>query len=71
MTDRPVAFITAGAGAGIGAAVSRRLAGDGYDVVVTDAHERRCGEMADNLAADHGRPFLSIPLDVTDRDAVA
>ena len=70
MTDRPVALITAAAGAGIGAAVTRRLATDGYDVVITDAHERRGGEMAQSLEAEHGRPFLSIVLDVTDHDAV-
>ena len=70
MSDRPVALITAGAGAGIGAAITHRLAGDGYDVVVTDAHERRCGEMADALESEHERPFMSISLDVTDHEAV-
>jgi 3-oxoacyl-[acyl-carrier protein] reductase len=70
VTDRRVALVTAGAGAGIGAAIVRRLAADGYDVVVTDAHERRCGETADALSAEHGRPFLSYRLDVTDFAAV-
>jgi 3-oxoacyl-[acyl-carrier protein] reductase len=66
----PVVIVTAGAGAGIGAAVVRELAGEGWDVVITDAHERRCGELAEELAAEHGRPFLALPLDVTDFDAV-
>jgi 3-oxoacyl-[acyl-carrier protein] reductase len=70
VSERRVAIVTAGAGAGIGAAVVRRLAADGYDVVVTDAHERRCGEIAASLAAEHGRPFSSYVLDVTDFDAV-
>ena len=69
-TERRVALVTAAAGAGIGAAIARRLAADGYDVVITDAHERRCGEFARQLADEHGREFLSMPLDVTDFDAV-
>lgn len=67
---RKVALVTAAAGAGIGAAVARRLAADGMDVVVTDAHERRCGELAQALGDEFDRPFLARPLDVTDYDAV-
>jgi 3-oxoacyl-[acyl-carrier protein] reductase len=70
MTERKVAVVTAAAGAGIGAAISRRLAADGFDVVVTDAHERRSKELADSLAEEHGRDFLSLPLDVTDAAGV-
>ena len=70
MTDRKVAFVTAAAGAGIGAAIARQLAADGMHVVITDAHAKRCGEFAECLAKEHGRPFLSYPLDVTDYDAV-
>lgn len=70
MSERKVAIVTAAAGAGIGAAVARRLAADDFDVVVTDAHERRCQEFADQLADEHDRPFMSRPLDVTDFDAV-
>ncbi len=70
MEDRRVAVITAAAGAGIGAATARQLAADGLDVVVTDVHERRCGEFAARLEQDFGRPFLSFPLDVTDFEAV-
>ena len=66
MQDRPVALVTAAAGAGIGAAVARRLAADGLDVVVTDAHERRHSEAASRLAGEFGRPFASYQLDVTD-----
>jgi 3-oxoacyl-[acyl-carrier protein] reductase len=70
MHDKKVAVITAAAGAGIGAAITRRLATDGFDVVVTDAHERRCKEQAEELAREHQRPFLALPLDVTDAAAV-
>ena len=69
-TVRQVAMVTAAAGAGIGAAIARRLARDGFDVVITDAHERRCEELAGALAEEHGRDFLSISLDVTDHDGV-
>ncbi|MDA8261209.1 MAG: SDR family NAD(P)-dependent oxidoreductase [Actinomycetota bacterium] len=65
-----VAFVTAGAGAGIGAAIVTRLAGDGLDVVVTDAHERRASELAERLSQEHGREFMSLAVDVTDEVAV-
>ncbi len=68
--DRAVALITAAAGAGIGASVARQLAADGMDVVVTDAHGRRCGEFAATLSEEFGRPFSSHELDVTDHDQV-
>jgi len=71
MTTEPrVALVTAAAGAGIGAAAARRLAHDGFDVVVTDAHERRCHEFADTLAVEVGRQVSSYHLDVTDHAQV-
>lgn len=63
-------MVTAGAGAGIGSAIVRMLAAEGWDVVVTDAHERRTRELAHTLTEEHGRDFLGIPLDVTDYGAV-
>lgn len=71
MAERKVAVISAAAGAGIGAAIAQQLAMDDFDVVITDAHARRCTEFAEALAAEWGRPFLALPLDVTDYDAVA
>ncbi|GAB05236.1 SDR family oxidoreductase [Gordonia amarae] len=70
MTDNKVAFVTAAAGAGIGAAIAARLAADGYDVVVTDAHERRCKEAAAALSAQYGREFLGLAVDVTDENSI-
>lgn len=71
MDDRNTALVTAAAGAGIGAAVARRLARDGFDVVLTDVHERRGTQLADELATEHGRPFDFRLLDVADAVAVA
>ena len=69
-TGPPVALVTAAAGAGIGAAVARRLAHDGLDVVVTDAHERRCHLFAEALADEVGREVSAHQLDVADHDQV-
>ncbi len=69
MSERNVAVITAAAGVGIGSAIARKLAADGMEVVITDAHERRCGEYAEQFAQEVGRPFVSMPLDVTDPGA--
>jgi len=44
-----VAIVTAAAGAGIGQATVRRLAAEGASVVVTDAHEKRTMEVAEDL----------------------
>ena len=66
MEKRKVALVTAAAGAGIGASIARQLVDDGLDVVITDVHEQRCGELAAELSENLGREFLSKPLDVTD-----
>lgn len=70
MHERKTAVVTAAAGAGIGAAIARKLAEDGLTVVVTDAHGRRASEYAQKLANEFGRPFPSFPLDVSDFEAV-
>jgi 3-oxoacyl-[acyl-carrier protein] reductase len=69
--ERRVAMVTAAAGAGIGAAIVRELATDGWDVVITDAHSRRVTEHVTALSEEFGREFLGIHLDVTNYDAVA
>jgi len=65
-----VALVTAAAGAGIGQAVARALAAAGADLVVTDVHERRTLQLADEIAASSGRKVLGLPLDVTDEARV-
>ncbi len=46
-----VVIVTAAAGTGIGSATARRALAEGADVLISDHHERRLGETADELAA--------------------
>ena len=65
-----VVLVTAAAGTGIGNATARRCIEEGATVVLSDAHERRLGETADELAAlAESRP-LAIPCDVTAEEQV-
>ena len=57
-------LITAAAGTGIGFATAKRCVEEGASVVISDKHERRCGESA----AELGVP--GIPCDVTDEESV-
>ena len=70
LRDR-VVLVTAAAGTGIGFATAKRCAEEGAVVVLSDRHERRLGEAADQLTAVMGgaRP-LAVPCDVTDESQV-
>jgi 3-oxoacyl-[acyl-carrier protein] reductase len=63
LTDKRV-LVTAAAGTGIGFATARRCAAEGASVVVSDRHERRLAEAAEQLG-----PALAaaIPCDVTEQ----
>jgi 3-oxoacyl-[acyl-carrier protein] reductase len=63
-------LVTAAAGAGIGFATARRCAEEGATVVLSDRHERRLEEAADELAKIAGSRPLAIPCDVTSEDEV-
>ncbi|HET8959249.1 SDR family oxidoreductase [Nocardioides sp.] len=67
-----VVVVTAAAGAGIGAAVVRRVLEEGArHVVVSDTHERRLGEAREELAAEFGADRVTTRVcDVTDNVAV-
>ncbi len=67
--DGKVAIVTASAGAGIGQGTIRVLAIEGARVVVSDAHERRTGEVAEALKSE-GYQAIGIPCDVTNREQV-
>jgi 3-oxoacyl-[acyl-carrier protein] reductase len=58
-------LVTAAAGTGIGFATARRAAEEGATVVISDRHERRLGEAADQLEQLSGRRPLAVPCDVT------
>ena len=66
-----VVLVTAAAGTGIGNATARRCLMEGATVVISDAHERRLGETADELTELAGgtRP-LTFVCDVTVEDQV-
>lgn len=65
-----VVVVTAAAGTGIGSAVARRALEEGALVVLSDWHERRLAEKADELAADHGDRVHSLVCDVTVEEQV-
>lgn len=62
--------VTAAAGTGIGAAVALRCLEEGASVMVSDAHRRRLGEKAAELAAAHPGRVRSAACDVTDTEQV-
>lgn len=67
-----VVVVTAAAGAGIGAAVTRRVLEEGARaVVLSDTHERRLAEAHETLAAEFGADRVASTLcDVTDESQV-
>src|SRR3954471_19640434 len=65
-----VVVVTAAAGTGIGSATARRCLEEGATVVISDWHERRLGEMAQQLAEVTGVAPLMVPCDVTDGEQV-
>jgi 3-oxoacyl-[acyl-carrier protein] reductase len=66
-----VVLVTAAAGTGIGNATARRCLEEGAVVVLSDAHERRLGEAADELTAlAGGTAPLTVACDVTVEEQV-
>jgi 3-oxoacyl-[acyl-carrier protein] reductase len=63
-------LVTAAAGTGIGFATARRAAEEGATVVISDKHERRLGEAADQIEELTGRRPPAVLCDVTDDDEV-
>ena len=59
--NRGVAVVT-GASSGIGAATARRLAAEGFEVVIGARRQDRLKEVAEDIGA------RALPLDVTDAD---
>lgn len=63
--DAPVAVVS-GATGGIGAAMTARLAAEGYAVVALGRHESRLADLA-----DHHAGLTTIRVDLTDADSLA
>lgn len=61
-----VAIVTASAGAGIGRACVEAFAREGAHVVVTDVHEKRTLEVAEQIGRTYGVKTLGIVCDVSD-----
>jgi 3-oxoacyl-[acyl-carrier protein] reductase len=62
--------ITAAAGTGIGFATARRFLEEGARIVISDVHERRLAQAAEELSAIAGEPVLGVTCDVTREDEV-
>ena len=58
-------IVTAAAGTGIGFATARRCAEEGAIVAISDRHERRLAESAEQLAEVMGREPIAVACDVT------
>ena len=65
-----VAFVTGGAGGGIGRATVRRLAREGATVVLADVREARCLEVTGQLREEFGPKFHGYGVDIADRERV-
>jgi len=70
LLDGKVVVVTAAAGTGIGFATARRAAMEGATVVISDHHERRLHEAAEQLAEITDAPLTRVVCDVTREDQV-
>ncbi len=70
LLEGKIVVVTAAAGTGIGFATARRCAEEGATVVVSDHHERRLGETAEQLGELCGTVPLAVRCDVRRDDEV-
>jgi len=69
MTDSIRTAIVTGSARGIGAAIAKRLAGDGFKVAILDLDEKSCEPVRDEII-DAGGSAIAVGVDVADEDAV-
>ncbi|MGH9205280.1 MAG: SDR family oxidoreductase, partial [Acidimicrobiales bacterium] len=69
LTDK-VVVVTAAAGTGIGFATAKRCAEEGAALVISDSHERRLAEAAEELAPMSAAPPVVVTADVTNENDV-
>ncbi|HOJ70790.1 MAG TPA: SDR family oxidoreductase [Syntrophorhabdaceae bacterium] len=65
-----VAILTAAAGAGIGKATARTFAREGATVVITDAHEGRSIQTANEIKKEFGIEAIGLKCDVLNLDEI-
>jgi 3-oxoacyl-[acyl-carrier protein] reductase len=65
-----IVLVTAAAGTGIGFSTAKRAAEEGATVVVSDYHERRLGEAAEQLTEIMGEKPLAVPCDVRSEEQI-
>jgi 3-oxoacyl-[acyl-carrier protein] reductase len=65
-----IVLVTAAAGTGIGFSTAKRAAEEGATVVVSDWHERRLGEAAEQLTEVMGEKPLAVPCDVRNEEQI-
>jgi len=70
LLEDKVVLITASAGAGIGVATAKRCLEEGARVVLSDRHERRLAETAEQLTEIRGTQPLAVRCDVTRSDDI-
>ncbi len=69
--NRPGTALVTGASSGIGATFARRLASDGYDVILTARRKERLEDLAADLAKSHGVKTECLVADLATSEGVS